>query len=128
MGLEAPADGEDGPLQLGGDALGAVVGPGPVEEALGAGLEVAAPPLVEPGLGATDGGADGLDIAAGEAQGNGSMTSSEFVVHGYLRVAAASGCPRGSFYTSDQPGGSEMGPSFWEMLRHETQRCAGGPG
>jgi len=95
MGLKPAADEEDGPLQLGRDALGAVVGRSQVEEALGAGLEVAAPPLVEPGLGATDGGADGLDSAAGEALGNGSMTSSQFVVHGYLRVAAASGCPRG---------------------------------
>ena len=42
-----------------------------------------------------DGGADGLDGPAGEAQGNSSMTSCEFVVHGYLRVAAAGGCPRG---------------------------------
>jgi hypothetical protein len=95
MGLEPAADGEDGPLQLGRDALGdVVVGPGQVVQARGASLQVAAPPLVEPELGAADGGADGLDGSAGEAQGNGSMTSREFVVHGYLREAAAGGCPR----------------------------------
>ena len=55
MGLEPPADGEDGPLQLGRDAPGTVVGPGQVVEPLDAGLEVAAPPLVEPDQGSTDG-------------------------------------------------------------------------
>ena len=95
VGLEPAADGEDGPLQFGRDALGdMVVGPGQVVEALGASLQVAAPPLVEPDLGAADGGADGLDGSAGEAQGNGAMTSGKFVVHGYLRAAAAGGCPR----------------------------------
>src|SRR3954452_2676646 len=94
VGLEPASDGEDGPLQLGGDALGdMVVGPRQVVEALGPGLQVAAPPLVEPDLGAADGGADGLDGPAGESQGNGAMTSGKFVVHGYLRVAAAGGCP-----------------------------------
>ena len=39
VGLQPAADGQDGPLQLGRDALGAVVvGPGQVVEALGAGL------------------------------------------------------------------------------------------
>src|SRR5262249_52296550 len=39
VGLEPAADGEDGPLQLGRDALGEmVVGPGPVVEAFGPGL------------------------------------------------------------------------------------------
>src|SRR5262249_51911258 len=95
-GLEPAADGEDGPLQLGWDASGdVVVGSRQVVEALGAHLQIAAPPLVEPGLGAADGGADGLDWAAGEAQGDGAMTSGKFVVHGYLRVAAAGGCPWG---------------------------------
>src|SRR5262249_58257328 len=86
MGLEPAANGEDGPFQLGGDALGdMVVGPRQAVEALGAGLQVAAPPLAEPDFGAADGGAEGLDGPAGEAQGNGSMASREFVVHGYLR-------------------------------------------
>src|SRR5262249_58652489 len=59
VGLEAAADGEDGPLQLGRDALGdVVVGPGQVVEALGAVPQVAAPPLVEPRLDATQGRAD----------------------------------------------------------------------
>jgi hypothetical protein len=44
---------------------------------------------------AADGGADGLDGPAGEAQGIGSMTSGEFVVHGDLREVAAGGCTRG---------------------------------
>ena len=92
MGLEPAADGEDGSLQFGWNPLGTrVVGPRQVLEALGAGLQVAAPPLVEPELGAADGGTDGLDGSAGEAQGNGAMTSCEFVVHGYLRVAVARG-------------------------------------
>src|SRR4029077_6543278 len=96
VGLKPAADGEDGPLQFGRDALGDMVtGPGQVVKAVGADLQVAAPPLVEPDLGAGDGGANGLDGSAGEAQGNSSMTSCEFVVHGYLRVAAAGGCPRG---------------------------------
>jgi hypothetical protein len=96
MGLKPAADGEDGPLQFGRDALGdVVVGPRQVVEAVGAGLQIAAPPLVEPALGAADGGADGLDGSAGEAQSDGAMTSREFVVPGYLRVAAAGGCPRG---------------------------------
>ena len=95
MGLEPAADGEDGPLQLGRDALSTVIGPGQVVEPLGTGLEVAAPPLVEPNPGSTDGGANGLDGAPSEAQGNGTMTSGQFVVHGYLRMAAASGCLRG---------------------------------
>ena len=95
MGLEAPAEGEDGPLQFGRDALGAVIGPGQVVEAFGAALQIAAPPLVEPGPGAAEGGADRRDSAPGEAPGNGAMTSGQFVVHGYLRMAAASGCLRG---------------------------------
>jgi hypothetical protein len=79
----------------GGDPLGdAVVGPGQVVEALGAGLQVAAPPLVEPDLGAADGGANRLDGPAGEAQGDSSLASGQFVVHGYLREAAGGGCPR----------------------------------
>jgi hypothetical protein len=65
-----------------------------VEGILGSGLQVAAPPLVEPDLGAADGGADGLDGPASEAQGDSAMARVEFVVHGYLRVAAAGGCPR----------------------------------
>src|SRR5262249_33702378 len=95
-GLEPAADGEDGPLQFGRDALGDVmVGPRQVVEPLGPGLQVAAPPRVEPAPGAADGGADGLDGSAGEAQSDGAMTGGEFVVHGYLRVAAAGGGPRG---------------------------------
>src|ERR1041384_7184135 len=67
VGLQPATDGEDGALQFGGDALGdVVVGPRQVVEALGAGQQVAAPPLVEPDLGAADGGADGLDGPAGE--------------------------------------------------------------
>jgi hypothetical protein len=68
VGLQPAADGQDGPLQLGRDALGAVVvGPGQVVEALGAGLQVTAPPLAEPDLGAADGGANGLGGSASEA-------------------------------------------------------------
>jgi hypothetical protein len=97
VGLEPPADGEDGPLQLGGDALGDVAGPGQIVQALGPGLEVAAPPLVEPGLGAAHRQANVLDGAAGEAETDGALTRREFVVHGVLRGAAAAGCPRGTF-------------------------------
>jgi hypothetical protein len=62
MGLKPPADGEDGPFQLGREALGdVVVRSRQVVQALGAGLQVAAPPLVEPGLGAAQGRADVLD-------------------------------------------------------------------
>jgi hypothetical protein len=56
MRLEPPPDREDGALQLGRDPLGdLVVGSGEVVEALGPGLGVAAPPLVEPELGAAQG-------------------------------------------------------------------------
>ena len=67
MGLKPPTDGENRPLQLGRDALGMMVGPGQVVKALGAGLAVAAPPLVEPELGAAHSGTDGLDGAASGA-------------------------------------------------------------
>ena len=74
MGLEPAADGEDGPLQFGRDALGdLVVGPRPVVEALGAGLQIAVPPLVEPGLAAAEGGADVLDGPAGETETDGAL-------------------------------------------------------
>jgi hypothetical protein len=67
-GLEPAADGEDGPLRLGRDALGDVaVGPGQVVEALGAGLRGTTPPLAEPDLGAADGGTDGPGGPASEA-------------------------------------------------------------
>ena len=67
-GLGPAAEGEDGPFEHGRDASGeVVVGSRQVVEALGAGLQVAAPPLVEPDLGAADGGTDGLDGSAGEA-------------------------------------------------------------
>jgi hypothetical protein len=91
VGLELATDREDGPLQFGRDAQGdVVVGSRQIVEALGAGLQIAMPPLTEPDLGAAaDGGADGLDESAEEAQGNNSMTSREFVVHGYLRAATA---------------------------------------
>src|SRR5262249_17074867 len=75
MGLQPATDGKDGPLQFGRDALGDVVGPCQVVQALGASLQVATPPLVEPDLGTADGGADGLDGSAGEAQGNSALTS-----------------------------------------------------
>src|SRR5262249_23188879 len=99
VGLEPATDREDGPLPLGRDAQGAVVvGPRPIGEALGAGLQIAMPPLAEPDLGAADGGADGRDGSAGEAPGKSSMTSREFVVHGSRRAAAAGSCPRRSVY------------------------------
>src|SRR5262249_7527251 len=56
MGLQPAADGEDRSLQLGRDALSDVVGGVcQVVQALGARLEVAAPPLAEPELGAAQG-------------------------------------------------------------------------
>ena len=97
VGLQPAADGEDSPLQLGRDALGDVVGGvGQVVQALGARLEVAAPPLVEPELGAAEGLADGLNRSAAEAELDGTLTCREFVAHGNLRGAAAGGCPRRS--------------------------------
>src|SRR5262249_30248731 len=81
--LQPAADGEDGPLQLGWDALGDVVGGvRQVIEALDAGLEVAAPPLVEPELGSAEGLADVLDRAALDAEGDGTLACRELVVHG----------------------------------------------
>src|SRR5579871_2382038 len=98
MGLEPAADGEDGPLQFGRDVLSDVMaGPRQVVEALGSGLQVAAPPLVEPGLAAAQRRADVLGGPTGEAQTDGALTRREFVVHGVLRGAAAGGCPRGTF-------------------------------
>jgi len=64
MGLKPPADGKDCPFQLGRDALGDVVmSSRQVVQALGAGLQVAAPPLAEPGLAEAQSGADVLDSA-----------------------------------------------------------------
>jgi hypothetical protein len=97
VGLQPAADGEDRPLQLGRDALGDVVGGvGQVVQALGAQLEVAAPPLVEPELGAAEGLANGLDRSAAEAERDGTLACRKFVAHGDLRGAAAGGCPRRS--------------------------------
>src|SRR5512144_2774697 len=96
MGLEPAADGEDGPLQLGRDAPGHVAArPRRVVEAVGAGLQVAVPPLVEPGRAATQGGADLLDGSAGEAETDGALTRREFVAHDVLRGATAGGFARG---------------------------------
>jgi hypothetical protein len=68
VGLESAADAEDGPLQFGRNVLSdVVIGPGQVIEAIGAGLQVATPPLVKPDLGAAECGADDLDGSAGEA-------------------------------------------------------------
>jgi hypothetical protein len=98
MGLEPAADGEDRPLQFGRNALSdLVVGSRPVVEAVGAGLQIAVPPLAEPGLAAAQSGADLLDRAAGETETDGALTRREFVVRGVLRGAAAGGCPRGTF-------------------------------
>ena len=98
MGLKPPADGKVCPFQLGRDALGdVVVSSRQVVQVLVAGLQVAASPLVEPGLGAAQGRADVLDGPAGEAETDGASTRCEFVVHGVLRSAAAGGCPRGTF-------------------------------
>ena len=98
MALEPAADGEDGALQFGSDALGdMVVGPGQVVEPLGAGLQRAALPFVEPSLAAAEGRADLLDGAAGETETDGGLTRREVVLHGVLRGTAAGGCPRGTF-------------------------------
>src|SRR5262249_36596325 len=98
VGLEPTANGKDGPLQLGWDALGdVVVGPAPVVEPLRTRLEVAAPPLVEPSLGAAHRRADVRDGPAGEAETDGALPRRKFVVHAVLRGAAAGGGPRGTF-------------------------------
>ena len=75
MGLKPATDRDDRPLQIGRNALGdVVVGPRQVVEAFGAGLQVAAQPLVKPAVGATDGGTDGLDVATGETKADGALT------------------------------------------------------
>src|SRR5512135_557629 len=100
VGLQPAADREDSSLQFGRDALGDVVGGvGQVVQALGARLEVAAPPFVEPEPGAAQGLTDGLDRSAAETEREGTLTCREFVAHGYLRGAAAGGCPRRSLYS-----------------------------
>src|SRR5262249_304340 len=70
--------GGDGPLPrgrgpVGGGGRGGWRGAG--RKGVGAGLQVAVSPLVEPALGAADGGAGGLDSSAGEAQGNSAVAS-----------------------------------------------------
>src|SRR5262249_20749305 len=81
-GLEPAADGEDGPLQLGWDASGDVaVGSRQVVEALGAHLQIAAPPLVAPGRGGAEGGADGPEGAGGAAQGEGALAGGRVLGH-----------------------------------------------
>src|SRR5262249_46155254 len=96
MGLESAADSEDSLFQLGRDAWSDMSCPSQVVQTIGATFEIAAPPLVKPGLGAPQGPADERDGAAGEAERNGTLACREFVVHGNLRSAAASGCPRRS--------------------------------
>src|SRR5262249_5201806 len=97
VSLEPAADGEDSSLHLGRDALGDMVGGvAQVVQPLGAGLEVAAPPLAEPEVGAAQDPADRLDWSAAEAERDGTLACREFVVHEYLRGAAAGGCPRRS--------------------------------
>src|SRR5260370_27103641 len=88
--------GDDRVLQLGRDALDDVAFSVQFVQASGAELEIATPPLVKPGLGATQRPADELHGATGEAERNGTLSCHEFVVHGNLRGAAASGCPRRS--------------------------------
>src|SRR6266852_3535337 len=73
-------------------------GVGQVVQPLGARLEVAAPPLVEPNLGAAQSLTDVRDRSAAEAKGDGTLACREVVVHGYLRGAAAGGFPRRSLY------------------------------
>src|SRR5207248_475463 len=116
VGLEPAADGADGPLQLGRDALGDVmVGPCPIVEGLGARLDVAAPPLVEPSLGAAQRRADGLDGPAGEAETDGALTRRKFVVHAVLRGAAAGAFPRGTFSTQPMAGSvTELQVGAWD--------------
>src|SRR5262249_54284398 len=98
MGLQPAANGEDSPFQFGRDApRDLVVGPGQVVEAVGSGLQVAAPPLVKPGLGAAQSRANVLDGSASEAETDGALTRREFVAHGVLRGATAGGCPRRTF-------------------------------
>ena len=97
LGFEAAADGKDGSFQFRWDAVGdVVVGSGQVVQAVGAELEVASPPLVEPALGAAEGSADVRDGSAAEAERDGSLAGVEIVDHGDLQIAAAGGCVWGS--------------------------------
>src|SRR5262249_24921701 len=95
LGLQAPPHRQDGAFQFQRDARGDVVaGPGQVVQALGAEVEVAAPPLVEPDHGAAQGLTDLLHRPAAEAERDGSLASAEIVVLRNLRSAAAGGCLR----------------------------------
>src|SRR5260370_20376529 len=126
VGLESLADGEDGAVQLGRTALGdVVVGRGEVVETLGTRLQVAAPPLVEPELGAAQRVADVLDRAAAESESNGTLACREFVLHGYLLVAAARGCPRRELLP-DRGGGADSCCARRACNRHTPVRCTGG--
>src|SRR5262249_17578826 len=79
VGLQPSADGDDRPFQFGRDTLREVViGPGQVVQAFGSGLQVASPPLVEPGLGTAQRRANLLDSLAGEAETDGALTRREF--------------------------------------------------
>jgi hypothetical protein len=98
MGLKPSADGTDGPFPLGQEAPGdVVVRTRQVVQALGAGLQVAAPLLMEPGLGAAQGRAELLDWPASEAETDGAVMRREFVVPGAIRSAAAGDYPRMTF-------------------------------
>src|SRR5262249_60464826 len=95
VGLQPGADGKDGLLLPGRDTLGeGVVGPDAVVDTFDAVREVAAPPLVEPERRTIEGDPDGLDRATSEAKSDGALARRKFVLHGYLRGAAAGGCPR----------------------------------
>src|SRR5262249_26275087 len=97
VSLPPASEGKGCSLRLGRDALGdMVVGPCPVLEALGAGLQVAVPPLAEPSLTAAQSEADLLDRAASEPETDGALARGELVLHSVLRGATAGGCPRGT--------------------------------
>jgi hypothetical protein len=94
VGLKPAANGEDGPLPLGRDVRHDMACPREIVQSLGTELEVPTPPFVEPDIGTVQCQANVLNGTAGEAESNGTLSCREFVVHGNLRVAAASGCTR----------------------------------
>jgi hypothetical protein len=124
VGLEPASNGEDGALQLGRDALGdVVVGTGQVIKALGAGLQIAMPPLAKPDLGATERQTDLLDRAAAEAESDSALTGAEFVVPGCLRRMAAGGCPRRRLYSSRSGKADDASRGKKMPSRPEAKRC-----
>lgn len=91
--FEPPPDRQGGPFEFGGDAPGDLMrGMRQVEQPIGAELQVAAPPLAEPAVGAAQRTTDLRHGLTRQASLDRVMTIRVLVSHGWLPSLAAGGC------------------------------------